>query len=195
MLKELSVGEFLSKLSSEKAPGSGSAAALVGACGVSLLMLALHLCSANSKYDSEPPIQRWQDELASIKETLEKLIDEDAVVMERVLPLFLSPVELETKEWNRLLAEAMSVSFATADACFSAMGIAKDMIQLAEPNLVCDIRFAALNCHTALQGSMMLNQTNIDLIREQGDLKAHLNERVSVLLVKTKCLVDLILDE
>jgi formiminotetrahydrofolate cyclodeaminase len=195
MLKELSVGEFLSKLSSEKVPGSGSAAALVGACGVSLLLLALQLCSANSKYDSEQPIQLWQEELTSLKETLEKLIDEDAVVLEQVLPLFLSPMELETKEWNRLLAAAMSVSFATADACFAAMEIAKNMIQLAEPNLVCDIRFAALNCHTALQGSMMLNQTNIDLIREQADLKAHLNERVSVLLVKTKCLVDLILDE
>ena len=195
MLKELSVGEFLSKLSSEKVPGSGSAAALVGACGVSLLLLALQLCSANSKYDSEQPIQLWQEELTSLKETLEKLIDEDAVVLEQVLPLFLSPMELETKEWNRLLAAAMSVSFATADACFAAMEIAKNMIQLAEPNLVCDIRFAALNFHTALQGSMMLNQTNIDLIREQADLKAHLNERVSVLLVKTKCLVDLILDE
>jgi formiminotetrahydrofolate cyclodeaminase len=79
--------EFLDELgSSSSTPGGGSAAALSGAFGASLLSMACNLTIGKEKFKIvEPELKKNLERMVGIKSRLLELVDEDAHAFKSVI--------------------------------------------------------------------------------------------------------------
>lgn len=183
MLTKISVHEFFSKMAKADAPGSGSGAALLGLTGVSLMEMASSLCQNAAGEIVE--LRKLQEELTALHSALEALIDRDAEVLARALPALTAVgPDGSSREWNDVLTQAVEVPFAIAQACIDAIEIAKRLLDLAVVNTACDLKFAAMSCHTGLQGAVLLAELNISLLRGDAGLGGELREKADALVEK-----------
>ncbi len=192
MLTNLSVHNFFAKLAGNGDPGSGSGAALIGLTGVSLLKMASDLCSQGQADGSEFAVLNI--ELGRLHVLLEGLINRDAEVLEQALPaLTVVGADGNSEEWNEVLLQAIDVPVSIADACIEALATAKKLRPKALPNILCDIQFAAMSCHTALQGAILIAELNISLLRDDEELAVKLNKKIADFIERGDQLIDAIL--
>lgn len=192
MLAKLSVHEFFTRLASREAPGGGSGAALVGLTGVSLLEMAAALCqSGETKSAADEDVARA---LARLHTHLESLLQKDAEVLARALPALTAVgPDGSSRDWNAALMQAVDIPFLIAQDCIDAIEIARRLLEGALPSVACDLKFAAMSCHTGLQGAVMLADLNISLLRDDASLHASLRERIDAILEKADRVMDQVL--
>jgi methenyltetrahydrofolate cyclohydrolase len=102
--------------STSPAPGGGSAAALTGALGVSLLLMAIGIRTSRSSGSNESvQLRDAADRLQSLRPAIASLVDRDAEAYSSVIAALRMPVEGEESDVRRRMA------------CESAMRVATDM--------------------------------------------------------------------
>ncbi len=191
MLTNLSLHDFFMEMAHKKAPGGGSASAMMGLAGVSLLEMAVKVSKESL---DEAEFSLCLDELATLHRKLEELINTDAEVLARALPA-LTDVGADGSEsdWNAILLEAVHVPLDIVQACLDALVIAKKLIRKFQPNVVCDATFGAMSCNTALQGAVLLAELNISLLRGDEALVEKLKKTIDDFAETSNSLIDDIL--
>lgn len=191
MLTNLSLHDFFMKMAHKEAPGGGSASAMMGLAGVSLLEMAVKVSKESL---DEAEFSLCLDELAILHRKLEELINTDAEVLARALPA-LTDVGADGSEsdWNAILLEAVHVPLDIVQACLDALVIAKKLIRKFQPNVVCDATFGAMSCNTALQGAVLLAELNISLLRGDEALVEKLKKTIDDFAETSNSLIDDIL--
>lgn len=185
MLTDLSVHDFFAAMAAKGAPGGGSAAAMLGATGVSLLEMLVMICAQNHENSEE--IAHIQKELAALHQELESAVNRDAEVLEEALPALMAVgPDGNSEEWNVVLLKAIAVPFVIAESCLAALNLAKKLLGYATPNVICDTKFAAMSCHTGMQGAIMMAELNLSLLREDEVLQNKYKERINTLMQKSK---------
>ena len=191
MLTNLSLHDFFMKMAHKEAPGGGSASAMMGLAGVSLLEMAVKVSKESL---DEAEFSLCLDELATLHRKLEELINTDAEVLARALPAFTDVgADGSESDWNAILLEAVHVPLDIVQACLDALVIAKKLIRKFQPNVVCDATFGAMSCNTALQGAVLLAELNISLLRGDEALVEKLKKTIDDFAETSNSLIDDIL--
>lgn len=118
--------EYLDDLAAKKpAPGGGSAAAAVGALGVSLLSMVANFTVGKEKYkEVQPEIQEILSSSEKLRAELQKLVDEDIAAYQEVSAAYKMPKEAEQDKKTRTeaiqtaLKDAMAVPAMPAESDF-----------------------------------------------------------------------------
>jgi formiminotetrahydrofolate cyclodeaminase len=167
MLKSLTIHQFFEKMAKEPPPGGGSAAALSGLMGVSLLEMAaeISLKHADLRFASAEPLIAAQSTLQQLHRELLELIDHDARVLAKVLPILSQPDD-NSSQMNEAVQQAIEVPLAIASSALSAMKMSKILLDGAAEHVIGDLMLGALSCHNALTGALLMTALNLPLLSD-----------------------------
>jgi len=199
MLITLSVRDFAAKLaSSEPAPGGGSAAAVTGLLGISLLEMVISLTRGRAAYAAyDQFLAAKQEELANLHSKMEVLVDEDAAAFRQVMVALALPKSSEAERETRsaalqkALLTAAQVPLDIARVSVQALTIARDLLGKVNKQVISDLAVGAINCHSAVLNALINTAVNLPALKDQGavntmqtavlDLKAAANSLLKVI--------------
>ena len=180
MLTELTVNEFAARLaSSDPAPGGGSAAALSGLIGVSLLEMVINLSQDRPEYAAHSEfLAAKKTELARVHSQLTALIDRDAQAFQAVMAAFGLPKSSDEGKHVRMEAiqkaakQAAEIPLETARACLEVLEIANRLIDRTNPNALSDLMCAALSGQAGLTGALLNATVNLSMLANEALVRA-----------------------
>jgi methenyltetrahydrofolate cyclohydrolase len=179
-LSALSVQGFLDRLASgDPTPGGGSASALVGALGASLISMVCNLTIGRERYaDFEDDARAIQAEAAALKARLEQGIDEDTAAYGAVIAAYRLPRGTDQEKARR----SDTIQAATIQAALVPLGLVEasaQVIVLAEralgrtnPNAASDLAVGALLGLAAIDGAAANVETNLGSIKDEAQKAA-----------------------
>ncbi len=181
MLTTLTVGEFAARLASrEPAPGGGSAAALSGLLGASLVSMAVgHTRGREDFAAHEEILVARQNDLLALRGELQSLIDRDADAFSAVVAACALPQAGGAERQARAaavraaMAEAAAVPLLTARACLAVLAIAKEIAGKVAPHVAGDLAIGALACHTGLVGALLNTAANLPGLDDETLAASH----------------------
>lgn len=167
MLTDRTVASFLDALSSaDPTPGGGSAAALVGATGVSLLVMVAGMPKSRTNAgDERTALDAAHRELVAHRTTLTSLIDRDAAAYDLVIAAFRLPKATEEEKAVRRAAVQQATRFATEvpletiRACVEAMRAGRATAAHGNPNAASDVKVGYRLLLAAAEGA----SDNVDI--------------------------------
>jgi formiminotetrahydrofolate cyclodeaminase len=173
-LTEVSVREFIGALSSSSpAPGGGSAAALSGAIGASLIAMVCRLTIGKSEYEEHEALiissLKKADSLAS---ELLDAVQKDTEAFDSVMAAFALPKTTDNEKETR--RDAIQVAFKTAVSspesiavkCLNILEIADEIVDKCNSNAISDIAVGALGAWTGLEGALLNIRINLPSIKD-----------------------------
>lgn len=135
-----SLNKYLAELSKDTpVPGGGSVAALVAACGVSLICMAANY--SKGKSPSKAVNQRLKNivmKSKKIKKDLLLLVDLDAKVYLEVV----RTRSLDSKAKSLALKKARDVPLKVCRLCYQAIGLTPFLVKKGNRNLLSDVQIA-----------------------------------------------------
>lgn len=181
-LKELSAVEFVSALSSkEPTPGGGSAAALVGATGVGLLLMVANYIEDQSLVSHVfEPFEQSKKELLS-------LIDRDAESFDNYMKAIKLPkaTEEEKKERSQqmqlALKGASQIPLATMKACYLVIPFMNILEQHCKKSMISDLGAGATCLRSAIESAYLNIIINAGSIKDTPYSSLLLSEALSIL--------------
>ena len=173
--KNLSVEEFLARTSSSSpTPGGGTASAMMGALGASLIRMVAELTVGKKKYEGVwEEMKKHSGELQEVLIELEGLMDEDAEAFDNVMAAFSMPKEREEeKEARRRAIQdafklATEVPLKTARAALRALEIAPEIAEKGNKNSISDVGVGVLACKSAVEGALLNVKINTPSIKDE----------------------------
>jgi formiminotetrahydrofolate cyclodeaminase len=178
--------EYVDDLAAKKpAPGGGSAAAAVGALGVSLLSMVANFTLGKEKYkDVEPEIREILSSSEKLRAGLEKLVDEDVVAYQKVSAAY--KMAKDTEEQKKARTEAIQAALRTAmaaplAACRSlseAMKLCQPLLEKGNANLVSDVGVGAEFIAAGFISALLNVEINLASIKD-SDLVTKLRQELS----------------
>ena len=161
MLTDQTVTSLLDAFSSaDPTPGGGSAAALVGATGASLLVMVAGMPkSRTNAADERSALDTAHGQLLEHRATLIDLIDRDASAYDLVIAAFRLPkVTDEEKAARRAAVQdatriATEVPLETIRACVEAMRAGRDAAAHGNPNAASDVKVGYRLLMAAAEGA------------------------------------------
>ena len=196
-LIDLDIKKYMENLASNlPAPGGGSASALAGAQGISLVMMVAELTVGKEKYKEwEPYCQKAISDGAAIQTNFLKAIDDDTDAYNKVGAAFKLPKNTDEEKAARSRAIQVATVLATR-VPLRTMGISLDALKVAEsligksnPNCSSDIGVGALNLKAALMGAWLNVKINLPGIKDEN-LKNELFEKGKALLEEGNKIAD-----
>ena len=168
--------KYLDDLAAKKpAPGGGSAAAAVGALGVSLLSMVANFTIGKEKYkDVEPEIQEILSSSEKLRAQLQKLVEEDIAAYQDVSAAYKMPKETEQDKKTRTeaiqtaLKGAMAVPLAICRNLFEAMKLCEPLLENGNVNLVSDVGVAAEFIAAGFTSALLNVEINLSGIKDSG---------------------------
>jgi formiminotetrahydrofolate cyclodeaminase len=185
-LSELSVRAFLERLASgDPTPGGGSASALVGALGASLVSMVCNLTVGRERYaDFEDDARSIQATAAELRDRLQRGIDEDTAAYGAVIAAYRLPRGTDQEKAER----TDTIQAATVQAALVPLGLVEasaQVIVLAEralgrtnPNAASDLAVGALLGLAAMDGAAANVEVNLGSIRDEAQ-KASIAARLA----------------
>jgi formiminotetrahydrofolate cyclodeaminase len=175
MLSELSVTALLDAFaSSDPTPGGGSAAALTGAVGASLLAMVAGLPKTKTGAPEErEALDAARVEILEHRDTLIQLIDRDTAAYDLVVAAYKKPKSTDDEKAVRSAAiqEALTIAtevpaetYTTAEAVVLA---AQPVAQFGNPSAQSDIFVGLQLMGMAAQGALLNVEVNIGSIKDQ----------------------------
>ena len=207
MLKELSISDFMQKLSSsDPTPGGGSAAALAAWQGSSLIIMFCGLSLGKEKFmHYEAELQKADKEARTLSEQLKKAVDEDTEAFDQVMKAFRLPKETDQDKSERKAAiqkamrRAAEVPLTVSKNCLSLLKICQDIVDKGNPNSITDLGVGCLLAHSAMEGALLNVKINLSSIKDEDyvnnlsqqirNLKAEANVLKSDVLAKVEELI------
>ena len=161
------LGKYLDDLSAKlPAPGGGSASALVGAVGVSCLLMVANFTVDKKGY--EP----YRDEIKSIIEMLEKCRKELTELIDLDVETYTSVRDAYKSKDDRMiqnsLKSALSVPEKILLVCFDALSPAKRLAEIGNKNLISDITCGVLFLQSAILSAKENIEINLKSITEKN---------------------------
>ena len=180
VLRDKPIGDLLNAFaSSEPTPGGGSAAALSGALGASLLAMVAGLPKTkNNTPEERVSLDAARDRLRTLQSTLVDLIDRDAGAYDRVVAAFRLPKNTDEEKAARkeavqsALKYATDVPMETLSACVDAMDVARPVAQAGNPSASSDIAVGFQTLMTAMSGALLNVQTNLASVKDDDFVRA-----------------------
>jgi formiminotetrahydrofolate cyclodeaminase len=195
-LSELSVRDLLERLSSSAPiPGGGSASALAGAMGASLVHMVVELTAGRPAAEAhEGALTELRDRAAHLRDELIGLAELDAAAYERVVIARRLPRETDAERTERDARIAAATHDATAAplsaalASAAVLALAQRLAPIGNRNAISDVGVAGSLATTALRGSALNVRINLPYLAtddalgpaaeaEVRDLLADLDDR------------------
>lgn len=176
-----SLNDFLCDLSSkDPTPGGGSASALAGAIGASLMAMVANLTIGKKKYkDEEPLMKEVLDEVEKLKAKLIKLIQEDAAAFDKVSAVFKMPKETEEDIQKRKIAmqDALKTAALTPynimENTYSVLKLYEKSLGHTNVSTISDMGVGVLYLKTALYGAWLNVKINLNDINDEDFLQKY----------------------
>lgn len=186
-LVALSVSQLLSEIrSASPTPGGGSASALAGAMGASLLAMMAGL--PKNKAATEEDAQRLRaagDRCAALATELERLVDVDSAAYELVMAAYKRPKATDEDKAARTAAiqaafrEAIAAPLAVMRACAAAAEQGVVVARLGNPSAASDAQVGFELLNAALRGAKLNVEINLGSVKDQeyvGKVRADVTE-------------------
>jgi glutamate formiminotransferase/formiminotetrahydrofolate cyclodeaminase len=159
----LSVGEFLSALGSqEPTPGGGTAAAVSGAMGASLVEMVTALTLSKPKLaEAHPAMRAIADAASAARAEMLALAREDALAYDAVMAARRLPRQTEDEKAarSRAIAEAnraaTQVPMRTAQVAVRLLAVLPELVEKGNPSAVSDAGTAALLLEACAEGALL----------------------------------------
>lgn len=168
--------EYVDDLAAAKpAPGGGSAAAVVGALGVSLLSMVANFTIGKEKYKGvEPEIRKILSSSEKLRARLEELVDEDVAAYQKVSAAY--KMAKDTEEQKKARTEAIQAALRTAMAAplavcrnlSEAMKLCQPLLEKGNANLVSDVGVGAEFIASAFTSALLNVEINLASINDSG---------------------------
>ena len=173
---EMSVAQLLEALSSSNpTPGGGTAAAIAGAMGTSLLVMVTSLSkSKNNTADDKAALASARDVLTPIVAQLTQLASADAQAFDRVMAAYRLPKISDEEKAARAqaiqsaLQGATTVPLATLRACAEALKHARVVAEFGNAAAASDAGVAIGLLRAAAHGAHANVQANLDGIKDEA---------------------------
>jgi methenyltetrahydrofolate cyclohydrolase len=190
MLRTKSVDELLATFSAPTpTPGGGSAAALAGALGASLLAMVAGLPKTRRNDEADrAALGKAGATLAAIQERLLGLADEDSAAYDEVVAAFKRPKGTDEEKAARGAAiqaatrKATEVPLAVMRAAVGALGAAADVAAHGNPSAASDVRVAIELLGVALRGAGYNVEINLGGLKDaslSASLRGEMEERLA----------------
>jgi len=174
LLATTSIQEFAVRLASrEPAPGGGSAAAVSGLLGVSLLEMVLNLTVGRSDFaDQADFLVQKQKELAVLHTKVQEMIDADATAFNQLIAAFALPKATEQEKEFRSQAiqaatkKASEVPLEVAGLCLQTLQIAGTLLGKINPHAASDLLVSALSSHAAVMSALLNTAINLPGLKD-----------------------------
>ena len=170
--------------SSKPAPGGGSAAALVGVSGCSLLSMVANFTIGKKKFKAvEEEVRAVLGRVEEARAGLAKLIDDDVAQYSKVTAAYSMPKgtdeEKEAKKAaiQEALKAAMSVPLEACRLCRTALKEAPALLEKGNPNLVSDVGVGAQCLASGYRSAWLNVEINLSFLKDAdfvGNTRAEL---------------------
>lgn len=178
MLSQLSIHEFNEKLAAgTPPPGGGSVAALSGLTGAGLLEMVISVSGRCPDFAND--FSLFTDKkncLVRLHRQLEQLIDQDAVVLRRLMEAARtekSAKDAAAREAVQVaLKDAAEVPLVTARACLEVLEISRLFLGKIHPGTAGDLAVAALNAYAGLRGALLNTAMNVKQLEDRRLINA-----------------------
>ncbi len=185
-LAALSVEEFLRRLASgDPTPGGGSASALAGALGASLVSMVCNLTIGRERYaEFDAEARQLQAEADALRERLQRGIDEDAAAYGRVTAAYGLARASDADKAARSAAiqeathGAALVPLSLVEASASVVELAEQALGKTNPNAASDLAVAALLGAAALDGAAANVEVNLSSLKDEEE-RSRIAERLA----------------
>jgi formiminotetrahydrofolate cyclodeaminase len=176
MFAEISVRQLLDALaSSEPTPGGGTAAAIAGAMGTSLLMMVTGLAKSRNNTDEEKAaLARAGEALQPMRGRLATLADQDTESFNEVMAAYRLPKATDDEKAARskaiqsALAGATTVPLETLRACADVLALAPAVAQHGNRAAASDARVAVELLRAAAAGAQANVAINLESIKDDA---------------------------
>ena len=176
MLSELTVTALLDAFaSSDPTPGGGSAAALAGALGASLLAMVAGLPKTKTGAPEErAALEAARTEILEHRDTLIQLIDRDTAAYDLVVAAYKKPKSTDDEKAARSAAIQEALTIATevpAETYTTAQAVviaAQPVAQYGNPSAQSDILVGLQLMGFAAQGAVLNVEVNIGSVKDQS---------------------------
>ena len=173
---EMTVGQLLEALSSsEPTPGGGTAAALAGAIGTSLLVMVTGLAKSRNNTDEEKrALAKAREQLQPLSTHLTKLADDDSASFNAVMAAYRLPkaADEEKAARSRAIQDALRgatvVPLDTLRACADALAQAGAVAQHGNRSAASDAGVAITLLRAAATGAHANVRSNLESIKDEG---------------------------
>ena len=171
MIKEEKISKFLKDLSSSKpTPGGGSAAALVGAIGASLIEMVANLTIGKKGYEkSIEEIKEIKTKAEKNKNKLIRLADKDSKAYADVMKVFKLP-KGSKRDYHiqKALKKATLVPLETALSSTEVLKLAKQITKIGNKNAKSDAASALHFAKASVSSALENVKINLDLIKDKN---------------------------
>jgi len=172
----LSVAQLLESLSSsEPTPGGGTASAIVGAMGVSLLMMVAALAKSRTNTDEEKAsLAKASAALGPVRTDLMRLADADSAAFEHVMAAFRLPKSTDVEKSARTAAVQLALQGATTTpletlrACAEALRYAIAVAAAGNRSAASDVGVAIGFLEAAAIGAEANVRTNLPGLKDEA---------------------------
>ena len=161
--------------SSNPTPGGGSASALAGAIGASLLTMVAGLAKPRTSSDEElAQLRRAGERCAQIAARLETLVDADTDAYNLVVDAYRLPKSTDVEKTARTdriqaaLKAATDVPLEVMRQCAAALAEGSAIGRLGNQNAVSDVNVGIAMLRAALSGARENVETNVGSIKDAG---------------------------
>jgi formiminotetrahydrofolate cyclodeaminase len=173
---EMTVGQLLDALgSSEPTPGGGTAAAIAGAMGASLLVMVTGLAKSRNNTDEEKAaLGKARAVLQPLGTDLTRLADADSASFNAVMAAYRLPKATDTEKASRsraiqeALRGATVVPLDTLRACADALAQAQAVAQHGNRAAASDAGVAVALLRAAAAGASANVRANLESIKDEG---------------------------
>jgi len=175
-LTEKTVSSLLDAFaSSDPTPGGGSAAALAGALGTSLLaMVAAMPKTKTGTPDARQALDAAHAQLMALRATLTGLVDRDTAAYDLVVAAYRRPKATDEEKAarkdaiQRAMRVATEVPLETAKACAAALDLSHIVAEHGNPNASSDIGTGAALLRAGIQGALLNVDVNVGSLSDQA---------------------------
>jgi methenyltetrahydrofolate cyclohydrolase len=161
--------------STSPTPGGGSAAALSGAIGASLLTMVAGLPKPRAASESElRRLREGGSHCAGLALELEALVDRDSQAYEQVVAAYRMPKETDTEKGARAaeiqdaLKAAIEAPLDVMRACSAAIHHGPVLQQLGNPNASSDVQVGLELLRAGLAGARLNVEINLGSVKDAG---------------------------
>ena len=176
MLVDKSVSELLDAFaSSAPTPGGGSASALAGAAGASLLLMVARMPKTKTAPETDrAPLDAAAAALAPIARELRDLIDRDTAAYEEVVAAYRLPKSTDEEKSarreaiQRAMRSAVEAPLAVTRACRAALDQAAIVERHGNPNAASDVIVAKELLKAGLNGARANVEINLPSVIDQA---------------------------
>jgi formiminotetrahydrofolate cyclodeaminase len=179
VLASLNVRDLLERLSSSApVPGGGSAAALAGAMGASLVSMVAALTVGRAEYaEVEASAHEIGEAAAALRDELGELAEQDSLAYQAFVSARRLPRETDeqlaarTHAMGSAIAEAADVPLRTARVARRALELARRIAPIGNRNAVSDAGVAAQLTAAAVRGAILNVRINLPLLPEGATIR------------------------